>query len=74
MSIWLTVKLNVTLNRVLDVFERFIHIRPLRMASGKFRTTNGNTFIVCQQRDMKFPLHRQKNVSTDAAHSQYEAS
>lgn len=47
MSVWLTVKLDVTLNRVLDVFERFVHIRTLRMASGEFRATNGNTFIVC---------------------------
>ena len=47
MSLWLTVKLDVALNRVLDVFERLVHIRTLRVAAGKFRTTDGNTFIVC---------------------------
>ena len=59
MSIWLTVKLNVALNRILDVFESLLHIRTLRMTTGQSGTTDGYTFIMCQERDLKSSFHLQ---------------
>ena len=47
MSLRVAVKFDITLDRILDVFQRFVHIRTLRMAAGEFGTTDGNSFIVC---------------------------
>lgn len=57
MSLGPAIQLDVTLNRILDVFEGFVHIRTLRMTTRQLRTTYRNAFVVGQQRDMKFPLH-----------------
>ena len=59
MSSWLTVKLHVPLNCILDVFERFLHICTLRMTTGQGGTTNRYPFIMCQKRDLKFSFHLQ---------------
>jgi len=57
MSVRLTIKLDVALNRVLDVFEGFVHICSLRMTTRQLRTTDRDTFVVGQQGNMKFSLH-----------------
>lgn len=64
MGVRLTVKLDITLNCILDVFESFVDIRTLRMTTWQLRTTDRNTFVMGQQSDMKFPLHA---ISTYAA-------
>ena len=75
MSVRLTVELDITLNRVLDVFESLVDIRALRMTTRQFRTTDRNTFVVGQQSDMKFSLHVDSpypacaRPSTDAAYA-----
>ncbi|MEN3370546.1 MAG: hypothetical protein V7609_2689 [Verrucomicrobiota bacterium] len=57
MSVGPAVELDVPLNRVLDVFESFVDIRALRMTTRQLRAAHRNTFVVGQERDMKFPLH-----------------
>ncbi|MEY2493900.1 MAG: hypothetical protein QOJ45_392 [Verrucomicrobiota bacterium] len=64
MSVRLTVKLDITLNCILNVFESLVDIRTLRMTTWQLRTTDRNTFVMGQQSDMKFPLHV---ISTYAA-------
>ena len=57
MSFRLTVKLDVALDRILDVLKSFVHIRSLRMTSRQLRTTDRHPFLVGQQCNMKFSLH-----------------
>jgi hypothetical protein len=57
MSVGPAIKLDVTLNRILDVFESFVNIRALRMTTRQLRTTDRDTFVMSQQSDMKFALH-----------------
>ena len=40
-----------------NIAESVLDIHALRMAAGQFRTTDGNSFLILNQRHVKFSLH-----------------
>jgi len=48
---------DVLANGVGNVHHRFIHRRPLGMATGKIRATHRHSPFVLQKRDVEFSLH-----------------
>lgn len=53
----LPVKLQITLYRIPDVFQRLLHCCSLRVATGQLRTTCRHSFSMNQERYMESPFH-----------------
>ncbi len=57
------VKIEITPNRVFDVFQCFLHVRSLGVTPGQFGTTDRYASVVCEQGDVEFLLHEASVMS-----------